>query len=207
MIDKFEGKYFFLSNFYENEVVYKGLAYKSNEAAFQAQKTLDPVERLEFTKLNPSQAKRKGCKVKLREDWEDVKYEIMREICENKFFTSDKLASQLIATEDQTLIEGNTWHDNFWGICTCDKCKGIDGKNHLGNILMNIRTDLKAKEHTKELMEYIRENGDSEYCEAAMLLSSLADCNNRLLRSIVYNKIKWIYRMIIKEREAEKCVV
>ena len=38
MIDKFRGKYFFLSNFYVAPVEYQGLTYRNNEAAFQSAK-------------------------------------------------------------------------------------------------------------------------------------------------------------------------
>ena len=34
VIDSFKGKYFFLSNFYESPVVYEGITYLNNEAAF-----------------------------------------------------------------------------------------------------------------------------------------------------------------------------
>jgi predicted NAD-dependent protein-ADP-ribosyltransferase YbiA (DUF1768 family) len=37
-INKFRGKYFFLSNFYGHPVEYDGLTYKNNEAAFQSAK-------------------------------------------------------------------------------------------------------------------------------------------------------------------------
>ena len=40
-IDKFRGRYFFQSNFYPATVLYNGLEYLNNEAAFQAQKVLD----------------------------------------------------------------------------------------------------------------------------------------------------------------------
>lgn len=37
-IDSFRGQYFFLSNFFPAPVIYGGLTYQNNEAAFQAQK-------------------------------------------------------------------------------------------------------------------------------------------------------------------------
>ena len=36
MIDSFVREYEFLSNFYPAEVIYQGIKYKNNEAAFQA---------------------------------------------------------------------------------------------------------------------------------------------------------------------------
>ena len=77
VIDSFRGKYFFLSNFYESPVIYDGITYLNNEAAFQAQKTLTNKERLAFAMLNPSQAKKLGRSVSLRPDWEDIKIDIM----------------------------------------------------------------------------------------------------------------------------------
>ena len=45
-------------------------------------------------------------------------------------------------TGDAELIEGNTWHDNYWGVCSCSKCNGR-GKNRLGKLLMKVREELR----------------------------------------------------------------
>lgn len=134
-ISEFKDKYFFLSNFYNCDVEYNGYVFKNNEAAFQAMKCPERIQ--EFVNLNPSEAKRLGRKVKLREDWESVKERIMYEICFEKFSKNDKLKNMLIQTNDSYLIEGNWWGDTYWGVC-----KGV-GKNKLGKILMKIRDDLK----------------------------------------------------------------
>ena len=44
-INSFRDEYYFLSNFYECSVTYNGLTYKNNEAAFQAQKCINPKDR------------------------------------------------------------------------------------------------------------------------------------------------------------------
>jgi hypothetical protein len=46
------------------------------------------------------------------------------------------------------LIEGNWWHDNFYGSCTCNKCVN-KGENNLGKILMKIREELLEKTFNK----------------------------------------------------------
>lgn len=69
MINEFKNENFFLSNYYVVPVTYNGLTFQSNEAAFQAQKTLNEGQRRKFTKLAPNKAKAKGCNVLLREDW------------------------------------------------------------------------------------------------------------------------------------------
>lgn len=143
MIDKFDGEYAFLSNFYDCEVTYKGLTYKNSEAAFHAQKTLNETERKQFTTLNPSESKKMGRKIALRSDWESVKTKIMYEVCYAKFSQNEDLKSKLLATGNEYLEEGTYWHDNCWGNCYCEKCKNIVGENRLGKILMQIREELE----------------------------------------------------------------
>lgn len=60
----------------------------------------------------------------------------MEKILKAKF--GGNLKNKLKTTGNTTIIEGNYWHDNFWGSCHCLKCKG-KGQNHLGNLLMKIR--------------------------------------------------------------------
>ena len=136
MIDKFNGKYDFLSNYYVAPVTYNGLTFQSNEAAFQAQKTLNEGQRRKFTRMAPNRAKAKGRNVILRSDWEEVKNKIMYEVCYAKFTQNPELKEKLLATGDEELIEGNTWHDTYWGVCN------RRGKNKLGKILMRVREEL-----------------------------------------------------------------
>ena len=136
MIAEFRKKYFFLSNFYHCTITYKGITYSTSEAAYQAQKTLDNEERLRISKLEPELAKEEGRKLKIREDWEEVKVNEMYEILKIKFTTNPSLAQRLLDTGNEELIEGNDWNDSFWGVC-----KG-QGKNNLGKILMRIRKEL-----------------------------------------------------------------
>jgi ribA/ribD-fused uncharacterized protein len=137
VIDSFRGQYFFLSNFCEVPVIYDGITYLNNEVAFQAQKTINKEERIDFSMLNPSQAKRMGRRVSLRPDWEEVKFDIMYEICKAKFTQNQSYKENLLKTGDAELIEGNDWGDKIWG-----QVDGI-GENHLGKILMRIREELK----------------------------------------------------------------
>lgn len=137
-INGFRNEHYFLSNFYHSQLIYNGKRYLNVEAAFQAQKTLDEQEQLSFCSLSPRDARTQGRKVKLRKDWEEIKFDIMKEILEQKF-SIPELEQKLLETEDAKLIETNTWHDNCWGNCICNKCKDIPGKNMLGQTLMQIR--------------------------------------------------------------------
>ena len=136
MINEFKNENFFLSNYYVVPVTYNGLTFQSNEAAFQAQKTLNEGQRRKFTKLAPNKAKAKGCNVLLREDWEEVKRDFMRDFIHQKF-QNENLKKLLLATGDAELIEGNYWHDYYWGVCN-----GV-GQNWLGKILMEERKQIK----------------------------------------------------------------
>jgi len=132
MIDTFKGDYFFLSNFYQCDITHDGFKFSSVEAAFQASKVKNFQDMKQFEDLNPSEAKKLGRHVLLRDDWENVKLNIMFELCFQKFSRSS-FRDKLINTKDELLIEGNTWNDIYWG-----KCNG-KGENHLGLILMDIR--------------------------------------------------------------------
>lgn len=133
-IERFDGNYSFLSNFYEAPLVYKGLRYLNSESAYQGQK--DPSRAEEFVDLKAMQSKRLGRKVTIRDDWDSVKLDIMYEIVLAKFTQNPELLDKLKATGDAILIEGNYWHDTFWGVCEGK------GKNHLGKIIMKIRAEL-----------------------------------------------------------------
>ncbi len=136
-IDSFRGEHDYLSNFYSCPVEYDGLTYQNTEAAFQAAKCVDRNEREKFVSLSPGQAKKLGRKVDLREDWETVKIDVMRDVLKSKFSLNSELREKLIATGDVELIEGNHWNDRFWGVC-----RG-KGQNHLGKLLMELREILK----------------------------------------------------------------
>ena len=138
MIDSFEGSYEFLSNFYESSFTWRGTTYPTAEHAFQAAKTLDPIYRQAIiTASTPGKAKRLGRAAVLRPDWEEVKDQIMYEVCKAKFTSNFYLLLALLATGDKEIIEGNTWGDTYWGVCNGE------GQNKLGKILMRLREELR----------------------------------------------------------------
>ena len=146
MITHFDGKYEFLSNFFYSPFVYDDVIYPTNEHFFQAMKTLSQEERRQIAEAKtPGVAKHMGRRVQLREDWEEVKEDVMRLGVELKFRAHQGLAERLINTGDEELVEGTLWHDNEWGNCTCPKCQNIPGKNKLGKILMERRDILKKE--------------------------------------------------------------
>ncbi|PHS02693.1 MAG: Swarming motility protein ybiA [Blastopirellula sp.] len=117
--------------------------YPTIEHYFQAMKFPgnDHAEKIRLART-PASAKSLGRsrKVKLREDWEEVKIDIMRDAVLKKFTTHDELRELLLSTTDQELVE-NAPGDYFWG---CGKSGS--GKNWLGKILMEVRDQLKQRE-------------------------------------------------------------
>lgn len=107
VMNDFWDKYLFLSNFYSCMICYDGRIFKSVEAAFQASKTLNPKERSEFQDFNPHNAKKKGRRVILRPDWENVKDNIMKELLNIKFQKYGELLGRLLQTGNALLIESN----------------------------------------------------------------------------------------------------
>ena len=141
MIDFFDGEYAFLSNFYNASCIFEEKLYPTVEHAFQAAKSLDHAERDWIAAAgSPGLAKRLGRRINLRPDWEKIKFDVMEECLRSKF-ADPVLKQKLLSTGDEELVEGNYWHDNTYGNCSCEKCKDIVGRNMLGNILMKLRTE------------------------------------------------------------------
>jgi N-glycosidase YbiA len=76
--------------------------------------------------------------VKIKEDWEDIKDDIMYQVVYEKFYQDPLLKEMLLETENAILVE-HTPRDSYWG-------DGGDesGKNKLGEILMKVRNQLEG---------------------------------------------------------------
>lgn len=141
-IDKFDGQYAFLSNFYDSMICHEYIFYPTVEHYFQAMKSTDLKTRKWIADAStPGEAKRRGRTIQLRLDWEEVKEQVMLDGLRLKF-KIPAMREALLSTQSAELIEGNWWHDNTWGDCLCDKCKDIEGKNMLGKLLMKVRSEL-----------------------------------------------------------------
>lgn len=136
MIDSFRGEYRFLSNFGPGQIELGKEVYLTSEHLYQALKTLDPKEQ-KFVRIapTPGEAKRRGKKITLREDWDEVKDDIMRMVLDLKFSQNPDLRRKLLATGDQELIESNIWGDVYWGVCFGS------GQNKLGLLLQETRAN------------------------------------------------------------------
>lgn len=137
----FKGKFAFLSNFILVPIEFEGALYRSVEHAYIAAKTTDETLRAHVRTLKkPSDAKKWGKTIPLREDWDSVKDNFMENFLRQKFSVKNtELLTKLILVEDE-IVEENYWHDVYWGKCTCKTHLG-SGQNRLGQILTQIRAE------------------------------------------------------------------
>ncbi|MFV2013830.1 MAG: NADAR family protein [Candidatus Heimdallarchaeota archaeon] len=143
----FVKEYRFLSNFFPCVVIANDINFPSVEHYYQAMKTdEEAVQKRVAATLNATDAKGFGQKIQqdedlMRKDFHTHKLKIMTEGLLQKFEPNTLLAEKLLSTEGYLLIEGNYWHDNYWGV---DFKTGI-GENKLGILLMRIREKLIQK--------------------------------------------------------------
>lgn len=131
----------FLSNFHPSAISFEGFLYPTIEHAYQASKTIDQKNRELIRKTkSPGDAKKLGRSLILRDDWFEVRINIMKSLIKEKF-ENPFLRHLLLATGDKELIHENRWNDRFWGVTNGE------GENWLGRIIEEVR-----KEAQKELM-------------------------------------------------------
>jgi ribA/ribD-fused uncharacterized protein len=132
------------SNFSPHPIRLKGKTWLSSEHYFQAQKFAGTPEEEEEVRQakSPMIAARMGRsrKRQLCKDWESVKDRIMHEAVLAKFTQHEDLRAILLGTGDATIVE-HTGNDAYWG----DGGDG-SGKNRLGQILMQVREELRLSE-------------------------------------------------------------
>lgn len=137
---KINEEYGCFSNFSHHGFELDGKWWMTSEHHFQAQKFYG-TEYAEIIRLldNPMKAAEMGRNpnLPLREDWEEVKDDIMRKAVYAKFSQNIELKNILLNTDSEYIVE-NTSNDYYWGCGT-----NGSGKNMLGIILMEIREKLK----------------------------------------------------------------
>ncbi len=140
MITEFQDKYRWLSNFAYVKINLDGIEYPSVEHAYMSAKSTNPEwKRICSNSDNsPGYIKKSSRVVTLVSNWEEIKLDVMQE-CIRQKFSQEPFRTQLLATGNMHLQEGNRWNDKFWGVCL----KTNQGLNHLGKIIMQVREDLR----------------------------------------------------------------
>lgn len=128
------------SNFSRYPITIDGKTWASTEHYFQAQKFAGtPYEERVRSQNLPREAAEMGRdrSLPLREDWEQVKDDVMRTAVMAKFSQYPELKWTLLSTGDVQIIE-HSKNDSYWA----DGGDG-SGKNMLGIILMETREKLR----------------------------------------------------------------
>jgi N-glycosidase YbiA len=129
------------SNFSRHGFELGGRYWPTAEHYFQAQKFAgtDHEEEVRRSKTAREAANLgRSRKLPLRRDWEGVKDQVMLEGVQAKFTQHEDLKAILLGTGDAKLVE-HTERDAYWG----DGGDG-SGQNRLGQILMQVRDELRA---------------------------------------------------------------
>jgi ribA/ribD-fused uncharacterized protein len=136
-ITEFQGEFRWLSNFFPVQIEYEGLTYPSVEHAYQAGKLINIEDRKLFLIMSAGQAKKLWRNYPTYNLTEEFRLNLMYQLLSIKF-NQEPFKSLLIATGDCYIQEGNRFGDTFFGYCL----KTNQGKNHLGQMIMNIRKKL-----------------------------------------------------------------
>lgn len=143
----YEQDFYVLSNFSAFSLIWKNIRFDTSEAAYHWEKFTRPIAGQHAIRneilLSPSAheafkiAERN--KALRRDDWDDVKVGIMREILTAKADQHEYVRRKLLATGDRILVE-DSWRDDYWGWGP-----NRDGQNMLGKLWMEVRENLRRE--------------------------------------------------------------
>lgn len=155
----YEQDFYVLSNFSAFRVSWERIDFDTSEHAYHwekfrceagwtvAMQIIDARSAHEAFKL----AERN--KALRRSDWDDIKVDVMRGILRAKAQQHEYVRRKLLGTGDRELIE-DSWRDDFWGWGP-----NRNGKNMLGKLWMELRSELRAKACTTSVVDAGDSNG------------------------------------------------
>jgi N-glycosidase YbiA len=111
-----------MDNFYECSFVLYDLEYSSSENYFQSTKATNRYDHEKIRKMGAGY----GCyfmggQIKIREDWEKIKVDVMYRANKAKYEQNEELTKELVATESEIVFGGST---SFW-----DRWNGLFYRN------------------------------------------------------------------------------
>lgn len=158
MINQFRGEHYFLSNMYVVEkplVMPEGIQVPTSEHFYMSSRFKEKKDRIAIAQARAEDDDERvfadglAAKNLAHEFIEEgrphfasayERVQFMHRAIFTKFVTNPNLARKLLNTDNQRLVEGNSWDDRFWGVSPVD---GGTGNNYLGIILMNMRQKLR----------------------------------------------------------------
>lgn len=145
----FRGSYRWMSNFWRVPgLTAYGIPCPTVEHAYVIAKIApDRSDRMalarEIASLpSPADAKRRGRRIELRPDWEDVKGDMMATLLARKFAPGTAMSEKLSATGRRPIFELNTWGDVEWGVIALADGDTLKGRNLMGRLLETRRAAL-----------------------------------------------------------------
>jgi ribA/ribD-fused uncharacterized protein len=140
-----EKPYGAFSNLYRREIEFEGEKFATSEHAYQAGKARKPEVR-KWLMEAPTPAllamAAHGLYVwDINSDWSKINFDRMKRVLEAKFTQHEDLKELLLSTGTARLVESATVNNavnRLWG-----EVNGV-GKNKLGELLMEVRTELAA---------------------------------------------------------------
>lgn len=137
----YENEFYVFSNFSAFTTQWKGKLYPTSEQAYQAERYEDEsTKELIRTARSAHEAFVYAMTHKDadRKDWDDVRVSIMKDILRAKVEQHPYVKQKLLESGTKELIE-DSWRDDFWGWGP-----NKDGKNQLGKLWMELRSELRA---------------------------------------------------------------
>lgn len=139
--------YSWINPWYDCKIEYQGKWYQSVTNAFKANMSSDAKEQAKFaiggipvgqTPLTGAMAHHEKIHY-IRQDWEQVKDELMLDLQRIKFNTYEGLGKLLCEVTKRSNIINATDNDPYWGYWQ------QRGKNKLGQVLEQVREEVRVK--------------------------------------------------------------
>ncbi len=138
-------EFYTFDNFSSFQVDYKGRRWATSEHAYQATHFFETAPELAEQIYNARSAHEafsiaKTNADKAPDDWNEIKVEVMYEICKLKLVQNPYVKHKLELSGNLDIIEDSP-KDDFWGWGA-----NRDGRNELGKIWMRLRKELRANQ-------------------------------------------------------------
>ena len=139
----YEREFYTFSNFSSFQVEWRGQLWPTSEHAYQAahffETAPDLAEKITQCKsAHEAFVLAKSNPLKVLKNWDEVKIDIMEDICRHKLQQHGYVQKQLLKTEDLLIVEDSPV-DSFWGWGADRK-----GRNELGKVWMRLRDELRG---------------------------------------------------------------
>lgn len=138
-------EFYCFDNFSSFKVFYNGYLYSTLEEAYQAIGFKESAPEI-YDEIIKSYSAHEAQKIayknkdKQREDWDEVKIDIMEKLIRAKLEQNPYVKKKLLDTKDYLIVEDSP-KDDFWGWGEDRK-----GENQLGKLWMKLRDELRKRE-------------------------------------------------------------